>query len=713
MIRVIGDTRLPIKIWATDLEVEAEQQLRNMASMPFIHHHVAAMADSHAGKGSTVGTVIATKGAIIPASVGVDIGCFVGETKIPLLNGYQKTLQSLYKETKGKSSFWVYSMSKDLKIVPGKAICVKTRKNANLIKIIVSGGEEIVCTPDHQFMLKDGSYKEAKDLKINDSLMPLYRSWQTRDGYESVSNGKGTGKMTYHLVYEYFEKVKLNHIIHHKDHNHFNNTPENLISMTVNEHSKYHRNNKEKYAYWHSKEFEQKRLEGIKNYVNTEKGYKQKSDVGKKNILKYMQENTEHFKKSTALNGNRGKKFLITYNKSEKGKAKSKEMANKLYPCKECGEKFKGGFRLSNHVKKMHGYNHKVIAIEEVSYKEDVYCLQVEEHNNFALSAGVFVHNCGMTAVKLPFNQSQLPDSLDKLRSSIERSVPVSHHANKEVSDRVARVWHSFLLQGRPTTLDSSAIAKSAYQIGTLGGGNHFIELCLDDQNGIWVMLHSGSRNIGKTLAEVHIGKAKDLMKQYFIDLPDPDLAYLAQETPEFKNYIHDLLWAQRYAKENRNEMMLRVLKDVSHFVYGQDRGAEFMTTFRVDCHHNYTTMENHFDANVWVTRKGAVSAREGEFGIIPGSMGTKSYIVEGMGNLESFCSCSHGAGRRMSRTRARATYNLNDLKAQTYGVECRKDDAVIDEIPEAYKNIEEVMANQADLVKIHYTLKQVLVVKG
>jgi tRNA-splicing ligase RtcB len=321
---------------------------------------------------------------------------------------------------------------------------------------------------------------------------------------------------------------------------------------------------------------------------------------------------------------------------------------------------------------------------------------------------------CGMIAVKLPFKVDMLGDSLDKLRASIERSVPVAHHGNKDITERVEFAFNdlgSVLLLGNKHTV--KAVEKSIYQLGSLGGGNHFIEVCRDLDGNAWVVLHSGSRNIGKTLAEIHIDNAKGLMKRYFIDLPDPDLAYLVQESLEFHSYIHDLHWAQRYAKANRNEMMLRVLKDVSRHVYGEDKGEEFMTTFRVDCHHNYTQMENHFNANIWVTRKGAVSAREGEYGIIPGSMGTKSYIVRGKGNLDSFCSCSHGAGRRMSRSKARSYYTLEDLVEQTAGVECRKDADVIDEIPGAYKSIDEVMSNQSDLVEVVAELKQLLCIKG
>lgn len=314
---------------------------------------------------------------------------------------------------------------------------------------------------------------------------------------------------------------------------------------------------------------------------------------------------------------------------------------------------------------------------------------------------------CGMCAVKLPFKVDLLGDSLDVLRSSIERSVPVGFNSNDYISDRVAKVISEM------PVLKTHSINKAALQLGTLGGGNHFIEICQDENNNAWIILHSGSRNIGKTLAEIHIGKAKNLMKEYFITLPDSDLAYLVQNTTEFGEYINDLHWAQNYAKENRNEIMLRVLKDISYHVYGEYKGSDFMTILRVDCHHNYTQMENHFGKNLWITRKGAVSAREGEYGIIPGSMGSKSYIVKGKGNPLSFCSCSHGAGRRMSRAEAKRRFTVDDLKEQTSGIICRKDEDVIDEIPGAYKDIDEVMANQDDLVEIVHTLKQLICIKG
>jgi tRNA-splicing ligase RtcB len=333
---------------------------------------------------------------------------------------------------------------------------------------------------------------------------------------------------------------------------------------------------------------------------------------------------------------------------------------------------------------------------------------------------------CGMCALKLPFKVDRL-GNLASLRHSIERAVPTGRHSNKTLTVAAGEAFKALgdisetgkaHIKRLQKTLENASMA-----IGSLGGGNHFIEICTDTEGGAWIMLHSGSRNIGKCLAEIHIDRAKDLMKRYFIDLPDPDLAFLAQKTPEFEEYLHDLMWGQRFAMANRNEMMDRVIEQVFRHVYGNDndwlaawRLSELATPgglFRVNCHHNYTSIENHFGQNVYVTRKGAVSARDGEWGIIPGSMGTKSYIVQGKGNPDSFCSCSHGAGRKMSRTKARATFTVEDLKAQTDGVECLKSNGVLDEIPSSYKPIEEVMANQADLVTPVYELKQLLCVKG
>jgi tRNA-splicing ligase RtcB len=245
-------------------------------------------------------------------------------------------------------------------------------------------------------------------------------------------------------------------------------------------------------------------------------------------------------------------------------------------------------------------------------------------------------------------------------------------------------------------------------QMGSLGSGNHFIELCIDENQDVWVMLHSGSRGIGNVIGRYFIELAKKDMGSHIKNLPHRDLAYLQEGTQHFADYVEAVHWAQEYAMTNRREMMELVLKALSHHL-----PAFKVTKEAINCHHNYVSIETHFDSQVYLTRKGAIRAHAGDLGIIPGSMGTKSYIVQGKGNPDSFCSCSHGAGRRMSRSAAKERFTKRDLEQQTKGVECRKDVHVIDEIPAAYKDIDVVMENQTDLVSIVHTLKQVLCVKG
>lgn len=323
---------------------------------------------------------------------------------------------------------------------------------------------------------------------------------------------------------------------------------------------------------------------------------------------------------------------------------------------------------------------------------------------------------CGMMAIKTDLDAKVVQDKIATIRASIERSIPVGPEGNSKITTTVTnwQGWKTFadLHATKAHSKGENELFKRAMQqLGTLGGGNHFIEVCLDLDNNVWVMLHSGSRNIGKSLAEMHIYGAKQEMKKLFINLPDPDLAYFVEKTKEFDQYMYDLTWAQEFAAANREEMMRRVLKDLSFAVYGED--GKIKKSMEVNCHHNYVSRENHYGENVLITRKGAVRARAGDLGIIPGSMGTKSYIVKGLGNQESFNSCSHGAGRRMSRGQAKRQFNLDDLALQTAGVECRKDDGVLDEIPGAYKDIDEVMENQKDLVEIVAQLKQILCIKG
>ena len=578
----------PVLSWANhSLGSDETKMAKNVASLPFVFKHVALMPDVHLGKGALVGSVIATKDAIIPAAVGVDLGCFVGETLIPLVDGKFYQIRELADKN---AEFIVYACTPTGKIVAAKANAKLTRKNAYLVKVILDNDEEIICTPDHQFMLRDGNYQEAQLLEAGTSLMPFY-SQIDKDGYTLISQPySGRWQKAHWMIARSGLLGKI---------------PKFEGQTTIIHHRNFH------------------------------------------------------------------------------------ESDNLVFP--------------------EYTYNHKIVDVIPLNYTENVYCLTVPEHHNFALKAGVFVHNCGMSAIKTQFTGEQLEGKLKKIRLDIEAAIPTGFNENKDVEKAVTnwQRWRDFSNLHRGV---QDLEGKAMKQLGSLGSGNHFIELCLDTENQVWLMLHSGSRNIGNKLAQCHINTAKELAKMANNKLPDPDLAHFVVGTSEFKAYWQDLQWAQNYAFSNRDVMMSRFKKIVEKHLNG---GKVTKPLLEVNCHHNYAEKEVHFGENVYVTRKGAVRAQTEDYGIIPGSMGTKSFIVKGKGNAHSFCSCSHGSGRLMSRSKAKNVYTLDDLIEQTQGVECRKDPGVLDEIPGAYKPIEQVMANQADLVEIVATLKQVLCVKG
>jgi len=314
---------------------------------------------------------------------------------------------------------------------------------------------------------------------------------------------------------------------------------------------------------------------------------------------------------------------------------------------------------------------------------------------------------CGMMAVKTPFKSVILEGKLKELRLAIEAAIPTGFSEYKEAVDESSN-WDGWKDFSDLHAGVRDRQAKAMKQLGTLGGGNHFIEVCLDTENFVWLMLHSGSRNIGKELADRHISTAKSLWE--LSELPAPDLAYFIQGTAEFAAYWKDLKWAQTYAMKNREIMMSRLLGVFNKMF---NHRQPFTPEMAVNCHHNYVALEEHYGEKVFVTRKGAINADKGAYGIIPGSMGAKSFIVKGRGLAESFNSCSHGAGRKMSRGAAKRHFTKDDLERQTSGVECRKDVGVLDEIPGAYKSIEAVMKNQKDLITVVAEIKQVVCVKG
>jgi tRNA-splicing ligase RtcB len=318
---------------------------------------------------------------------------------------------------------------------------------------------------------------------------------------------------------------------------------------------------------------------------------------------------------------------------------------------------------------------------------------------------------CGMVAVRTPLTRGDIKDP-PAIRAGIERRIPMSAGRNNRTLTETARARVEELEQ--LAKRDYNAIDGNwKMALGTLGGGNHFIELATDEAGSVWATLHSGSRGIGNKIGNLYIRRAQDLARRNRVALPDRDLAYLEEGTKEFDDYVRDLQWAQQFARLNRDEMMDRVMLELSRTVYDDNAHMAALEVQRINCHHNFSQPEVHFGQKVWVTRKGAIEARRGMWAMIPGSMGTRSYIVTGLENPMAFNSAPHGAGRRLSRTAARKQFTMGDLDQAMRGIEFRRSTVLLDEIPGAYKNIDEVMENARDLVEIKYVLKQFVNVKG
>ncbi|ENV74925.1 RtcB family protein [Acinetobacter ursingii] len=336
------------------------------------------------------------------------------------------------------------------------------------------------------------------------------------------------------------------------------------------------------------------------------------------------------------------------------------------------------------------------------------------KHAIIPAAVGVDI-GCGMNAIRLNLKSSQLPDNLSSLRHAIERKVPVGFDLHKQVKAKASTLTPldkrlQPIISKHPGLVRMLRKFDMTWQkqLGTLGGGNHFIELCLDENQDVWIMLHSGSRGLGNVIGTYFIELAKKEAQHRFGHVPDKDLSYFAEGSTSFDDYVEAVEWAQAYAYENRREMMRLILEAIRPLLPSFQ-----LTKEAINCHHNYVSQEQHDGENLLITRKGAIRAGKDELGIIPGSMGARSYIVRGKGHPDSFCSCSHGAGRKMSRNKAKHLFNQQDLIQQTQGIECRKDAGVIDEIPSAYKDIDQVMAQQSDLIEVVHTLKQVLCIKG
>lgn len=320
---------------------------------------------------------------------------------------------------------------------------------------------------------------------------------------------------------------------------------------------------------------------------------------------------------------------------------------------------------------------------------------------------------CGMIAVRTSLKEEELNGKLPAIRAGIERRIPMSAGKFKSKITESGEKRIHILNQTEGSKIAGEISSNWPQQLGTLGGGNHFIEICVDTEKNVWVTLHSGSRGVGNKIGNHYIKLAQEICKKNFISLADQDLAYLVEGTDGFNNYIRDLRWAQKFALLNREEMLDQVMTEIALNVFGDHTRGPELEFEKINCHHNFTQIEEHFGEKVWITRKGAIEAGEGKKGMIPGSMGTRSYIVTGLANKMSFNSAPHGAGRRMSRAKAKAAFTMEDFDKAMVGIEHRRSDILLDELPMAYKDIDQVMENAKELVRVEATLKQILNVKG
>ncbi|HZI20039.1 MAG TPA: RtcB family protein [Pyrinomonadaceae bacterium] len=756
---------VPVRLFLTPgLLNEAEEtlyrQIVNATRFPGTRM-VVITPDTHYGYGVPVGCVLITdadSGAVAMGPVGYDIGCFTGETLVPTADGNSYSMASLA-ESGGEVP--VYALSEEHKVVVAQATARKTRTNAPLVKVMLDNGREVRCTPDHEFMLRDGSYRQARDLRPGDSLMPLHLHTD-RDGYRFVQH-PATG--TTQRVHWVMARCGLlggvpsfagqRTVIHHRNFNPADNRPENLQFMGDRDHMRYHRSHTEKFTHFRSAEFEARRVQALGEKARTAEGHAYFAERGTRNILAYMAERPEHFRASVAGNGERGKRHLIAYNRSPEGRRKSSEVAHRRHVCETCGETVTGGFGIHNHRRWRHGYNHKVVAVEPLGEREDVYCLTVPAYGNFALDAGVFVHNCGMmsarsnveagratTEKRLEFNRAvmgrvnmgyggksrrlgKLSEGefqnlvrggaeyyVEKYGATFDRGRAERHRI--PVDDSWQMPWGG---KGRPE--------RGLEQLGSLGGGNHFIELQRSEETGtLFLQVHTGSRGFGHGLATNYFELAREEHPELMKDI---DLGYFTPESRHYRDYLNAVAAGGNYAILNR----LVIFEQVSE-AFREVFGEELELVYEIS--HNLVQREwNDELGEVWVHRKGATRAfpaghpglkgtfweETGHPVLIPGSNKDWSYILRPLeGASRSGYSVNHGAGRRLSRGEATRTLSQRaiDDEYREAGVVVNADGRVpLDEAAPAYKPSEEVLAAVvgARLARVEHRLWPLASLKG
>jgi tRNA-splicing ligase RtcB len=722
---------------------------------------VVITPDAHYGYGVPVGCVLitdASTGAVAMGPVGYDIGCFTADTLVPTADGNSYPLGEL---AESGAEILVYALSGEQKVVVTRATAKRTRLGAPLVKVTLDNGREIRCTPDHEFMLRDGTYRQAQELLPGTSLMPLHLHGD-RDGYRFVQHpATGTSQRVHWLmarggllgVVPRFEGRRT--VIHHKNFNPADNRPENLQFMGDRDHMRYHRSHAEKFTHFRSEDFEARRVRALAEKALTVEGHAFYAARGTKNILSYMAERPEHFRASVAGNGDRGREFLVAYNKSPEGRRKSSEVAHRAHVCETCGETLTGGFGIHNYRRWRHGYNRKVVSVERLRERADVYCLTVPGYGNFALDAGVFVHNCGMMSARsnVEAERATAEKRLEFNRAVIGR-VDMGFGGKSKRLGRLSGTEFQNLVRGGAeyyvekygATFDRSRAERHRIpvdddwqipwggkgrpergleQMGSLGGGNHFIELQRSEQTGtLFLQVHTGSRGFGHGLATNFFEMAREEHPELMKDI---DLGYFTPESRHYRDYLNAVAAGGNFAILNR----LVIFEQVSE-AFREVFGEELELVYEIS--HNLVQKEWHPEfGDVWVHRKGATRAfpaghpflkgtaweETGHPVLIPGSNKDWSYILRPLeGASRSGFSVNHGAGRRISRGEANRTLSQRQMddEYREAGVVVNADGRVpLDEAAPCYKPSEEVLAAVvgAGLAEVEHRLWPLASLKG
>ena len=754
----------PVRLFFTQkLLDEAEDilytQIVNATRFPGVKL-VVITPDAHFGYGVPVGSVILTDGTLAMGPVGYDIGCFTGDTLVPTLDGNSYPIAGLVDR---EEELLVYALDNNRKIVVAHATAQKTRENAPLVKVTLDNGREVICTPDHQFMLRDGSYREARELHPGASLMP-FRSHIDRDGYTVARHPGSENDQRVHwimarlgLLGEIPAFVGQKTIIHHRNFIPTDNRRANLQFMGDRDHMAYHKSIKERNPHFQSEEFEAARKAAIAAKAQTEDGHAYFAERGTRNILTYMSENPDHFRASVAGNGERGKAYLVAYNQSDAGRRKSSEVAHKTHTGETCGADIPGGgFGIHNHRRYKHGYNHKVVSVETLDRREDVYCLTVPGYGNFALDAGVFVHNCGMVSAKsnVPADAATPDRRLAFNRAVMQRvemgaggkSKTTLRSLSQDEFVRIVKGGADYYISRYGAPFDRGRAERNRIpvddewqipwggkgrpergipQLGSLGGGNHFIELqrCEETQT-LFVQVHSGSRGFGHGLATNYFHLAKEEKPH---DIKHLDMGYFTPDSPHHRSYLNAVAAGGNFAIINR-------------LILFQQIAEAFREVFKADLEliyeisHNLVQKEWHPDyGEVWVHRKGATRAfppgypalagtvweHTGHPVLIPGSNHDYSFVLRPLpGAVRSGFSVNHGAGRRMSRSAARRELSQKEVNrryAQAGIIVNAAADVPLDEADECYKSAQEVVdaVVKAGLAEIEYHLWPLASLKG